>query len=139
MVEDDNSGKRISGRLAITPAPGSSSACPPRGRRFVSRSRDERPAAGLDRRNADAGGLWGRHRGVERALARAQRTRGEYLVGPAVETPFIEDRLTAAGAWVRALIPRLSALVNRGARRSPRIRQTGRHGGGGAADDVGRA
>lgn len=99
-VDDDNGGRQISGRLAVYPTPGLvvgfSAARGP----FVSDRATEALPAGT------TGGM-----PMQLAFgADVEYSRDHWLVRselvvtawnvPAVRAPFIEDRLTAAGAWV---------------------------------------
>lgn len=99
-VEDDNDGKQVSGRLAVYPAPGVVLGFSAAHGEFVSRgatsalppSATGGPSTQLAF-GADAEfslGHW---------LLRSEAVVSAWRV-PAVQTPFIQDRLTAVGAWL---------------------------------------
>jgi len=102
LVEDNNRGKQISGRLAIAPAPAVVLGVSAAGGASVSRvatsalppgstgGTPTQAAFGADLEVSS--GHW---------LVRTELVVSTWSV-PAVEAPFIEDRLTAAGAWVEA-------------------------------------
>lgn len=101
-VDDDNVGKQVSGRLAVYPAPGV----------ILGFSAARGPFASDVATDALPAGATGGTPTQIAVGADAEVSRGHWLVRgelvvsawsvPAVRAPYIEDRLTAVGAWIEA-------------------------------------
>jgi len=102
LVEDDNGGKQISGRLAITPAPGVVFGISAAGGASVSDVATSALAPGSTG-GTPTQAAFGADLEVSSGhwLVRSEVVVNTWSV-PAVQKPFIEDRLTATGAWVEA-------------------------------------